>query len=143
MQKNARKASKVFLDSFQKTLFMFLQISHINYILFCMYVTFIIWKSYYEIRRNEIYIAELSERSNDSNKFAPLIALHDRSIMRAWCEPSWWMKESEYSKDSDWISPPSKGERLGFTFDPLVSCCSSSFLSLALRQSANPSFFFC
>jgi len=53
------------------------------------------------------------------------------------------MKESEYSKDSDWISPPSKGERLGFTFDPLVSCCSFSFLSLALRQSANPSFFFC
>ncbi|KAL0107788.1 hypothetical protein PUN28_014809 [Cardiocondyla obscurior] len=31
------------------------------------------------------------------------------------------MKESEYSKDFDWISPPSKGERLGFTFDPLVS----------------------
>jgi len=54
------------------------------------------------------------------NKFAPLIAPHDRSIMRAWCEPSWWMKESECSKDSDWISPPSKGERLGFTFDPSV-----------------------
>lgn len=46
------------------------------------------------------------------------------------------MKESEYSKDSDWISPPSKGERLGFTFDPLVSCSSSSFLSPALHQSS-------
>lgn len=45
------------------------------------------------------------------------------------------MKESEYSKDSDWISPPSKGERLGFTFDPLVPCSSSSFLSPALRKS--------
>lgn len=46
------------------------------------------------------------------------------------------MKESEYSKDSDWISPPSKGERLGFAFDPLVSCSSSSFLSPALRSSS-------
>lgn len=45
---------------------------------------------------------EAWEHSDDSNKFAPLIAPRDTSIMRAWRQSGLRMKE--LSKEPDWIS---------------------------------------
>lgn len=84
-------------------------------------------------RIREIFSAELSDRNNDSNKFAPLIASHDRSIMRAWCESSWRMKESEYQRGFRLDLSAQRGREAGFHLWP--SCSFSSFLSPALRHS--------